>query len=171
MGGITIWWVCEWEGERVSESVSLQVGIGKHISKYIPSMLVKIFLEKFQWHVIIYYNKSIFHQVSRNSHVIIATWIHHMDIQHVFVQSNVSTKFYQGWCPICWNKKKCLAHFLRILPPGFKHVLHGIIFFNNINILYTTSQIFKYYATSFVAIVIMAVIKGNKLNTIETWTC
>jgi hypothetical protein len=85
---------------------------------------------------------------------------------NVFHQSNISTKFYQGWCPMCWSKKMFLAHFFRILPPGFKHVQHGKIFFVIKSIMYTTSKVFKYSTTSF-----MAILMGDKPNITKTWTC
>ncbi len=34
---------------------------------------------------------------------------------NVFIQSNVSIKIYQSWCPICWREKKFLEHLLKIL--------------------------------------------------------
>jgi hypothetical protein len=49
-----------------------------------------------------------------------------------------------------------LAHLLRILPLGFKHVPHGRILFDNISIFYTANGIFEYFATSFMVIIIVA---------------
>jgi hypothetical protein len=85
---------------------------------------------------------------------------------NVFDQSNINIEFYQGWCPMCWSKEMFLAHFFRILPLGFKHVQRGKLFFDIKSIFYITSKIFKYSATSF-----MAIIMGDKLNITKTWTC
>jgi hypothetical protein len=52
-----------------------------------------------------------------------------------------------------------LVHFLRILPLGFKHVLHGKILFDRKNLFYIARGIFGYFAMSFVAVVM-----GDKLN-------
>jgi hypothetical protein len=80
----------------------------------------------------------------------------------VFVQFNKSIEMYQGWCAMCW--KKCfLAPLLKILPPSFRHVLCGRIFSINRSIFCT--------ATSFMAIVILVVVMGDKLNIAITWTC
>ncbi len=51
---------------------------------------------------------------------------------------------------------------LQILPLGFKHVLSGKILSVNRKVFCTT--------TSFVAIVILAIIMGDKFNIIVTWT-
>jgi hypothetical protein len=58
--------------------------------------------------------------------------------------------------PCLEAKKMFLAHLLRILLLDFKHVPCGKILFDNISIFYTTNIIFKYFATSFVVIVIVA---------------
>jgi hypothetical protein len=57
------------------------------------------------------------------------------------------------------NKIK-LAPLLRIMPLGFRHVLCG-------KILSISKRVF-YIATSFVAIVILAIIMGYKLNIVIT---
>jgi hypothetical protein len=82
-----------------------------------------------------------------------ATWTFD---NNVFVQSNINIEIYHGWCPMSWSKKMFLAHLLRILPFGFRHVPRGGILFDNRNIFYTTNKIFKYFATSFMVIVIVA---------------
>ncbi len=115
--------------------------------------------------------KNIFHLYST-----ISTKIHMSSLPHgfttwtlnnnVFDQSNISIEFYQGWYPMCWNKKTFLAHFFRILPLGFKHVQRGKIFFDIKSIFYIASKLFKYSTTSF-----MAIVMGDKLNITKTWTC
>jgi hypothetical protein len=65
-------------------------------------------------------------------------------------------KFTKVGAPCVKVLKKTLVHIIRILPPSFRHILCGKILFVNKNIFWTT--------TSFVAIVIMGVIMGNKLN-------
>jgi hypothetical protein len=72
--GIAIWWACEQKREPVNRNK-------KAYFDYIPSMSIGILPNKFWWHVKIYPSKNIFHHVNKNSHVLIAMWIYHMDIQ------------------------------------------------------------------------------------------
>ncbi len=44
----------------------------------------------------------------------------------VFVQFNISIEIYQGWCAMCWCKKK-IDSFIKIHALGFKQVLCGKI--------------------------------------------
>jgi hypothetical protein len=80
----------------------------------------------------------------------------------VFVKINIRIKTNQGQCAMCWSKKKKFAPLLRILSASFKHVLCGKILFVNIDIFYTTA---------FMVVVILAIVMGDKLNIVVTWTC
>jgi hypothetical protein len=62
--------------------------------------------------------------------------------------------------PCVEAKKMFLTPLLIIMPPGFKHVLFGKILFISRSIFYT--------ALSFVAIAILAIVMGNKLNIVIT---
>jgi hypothetical protein len=111
--GIVIWWACEQEREPTNRSK-------KTYSNYIPSMSIGIFLIDFD-DMSKYTLTKICSTTSTKTHMSSlpcgsTTWTFD---NNVFVQSNVSTKIYQGWCPMCWSKKMSLVHFLRILPLGF----------------------------------------------------
>ncbi len=147
-------------GEHVHESVSLRLGARRHFPIiFHPRQLEYslIHFDDMSKYTLTKIYSTMFAKTPTSSLPCgSATWTFN---NNVFVQSNVSKKIYQGWCPMCWSKKMSLVHFLRILPLSFKHVLHVRVLSDIKSIFYIAKGIFEYFAMSFVVVVM-----GDKLN-------